>query len=228
MSKKPKSIWRKSWSGLNWLRAWVIVVAATFVVILAISFFLPGGPRTFDDWLVASLFLLFISTIVATLFVGLWSLIRWMFSVKNFRRSLFAVACLATLIALFYAEEDWRGWHDWNQFKHKWEAKGEKFGWQSVVPPPVPDDQNFAFSPVWIAEMKDTFQNTPTRAEAWYGKRIYSEEVSKYSPAASRFRIGFGGNKLGLSDTSNAHRIGELGNSSTDRLKTVAGILPWF
>ena len=37
----------------------------------------------------------------------------------------------------------------------------------------------FAFSPVWIAEEKYNFQNTPKRAEAWYGDRIYSEEVSK-------------------------------------------------
>ncbi|HEX5397689.1 MAG TPA: hypothetical protein VFY06_01395 [Verrucomicrobiae bacterium] len=154
MSEGSKSIWNKSGRGLNWLRAWLIVVAATFAVILAISFFLPGGPKTFDDWLVASFLLLFVSAIVATIFVGLWSLLRWMFSAKNFRRSLFAVACLATLIALFYAEEDWRGWHDWNQFKQKWEAKGEKFDWQSVEPPPVPDDQNFAMAPIFDATDK--------------------------------------------------------------------------
>jgi hypothetical protein len=63
-------------------------------------------------------------------------------------RTLFACACLATLIALFYAEEDWRGWHAWNQFKQAWEAKGEPFDLASVVPPPVPDEQNFAMTPI--------------------------------------------------------------------------------
>ena len=63
-------------------------------------------------------------------------------------RTLFVLACFVTLIALFYAEEDWRGWHAWNQFKHEWEAKGEHFDFASVVPPPVPDDQNFALTPV--------------------------------------------------------------------------------
>jgi hypothetical protein len=63
-------------------------------------------------------------------------------------RTLFAFACLITLIALFYAEEDWRGWHTWNQFKHKWEAQGEHFDLARVVPPPVPDDQNFAMTPI--------------------------------------------------------------------------------
>jgi hypothetical protein len=63
------------------------------------------------------------------------------------RRILFGIACLVTLIALFYAEEDWRGKHAWNKFKTEWEARGEKFDLQSFVPPPVPDDQNFAMTP---------------------------------------------------------------------------------
>ena len=58
------------------------------------------------------------------------------------------LASLVTLIALFYAEEDWRGWHAWQKFKHQWEAKGERFDRASVVPPMVPDDQNFALTPI--------------------------------------------------------------------------------
>ena len=52
------------------------------------------------------------------------------------------------MIALFYAEEDWRGWHAWHRLKQAWEAKGEHFDLASAVPPPVPDDQNFAMTPV--------------------------------------------------------------------------------
>ena len=102
---------------------------------------------------------------------------HWLFSGHGFKRFLFALACFVTLIALFYAEEDWRGWHAWNKFKREWEAKGEKFGFASVIPPSVPDDQNFAFSPVWIAEIKN-YLTQPQRAQSWYGDRIYSEEVS--------------------------------------------------
>jgi hypothetical protein len=76
------------------------------------------------------------------------SFIRWVFCGRNFKRFLFGLACFATLIALFYAEEDWRGWHAWNQFKHAWEAKGEHFDFASVIPPAVPDEQNFALTPV--------------------------------------------------------------------------------
>ena len=78
----------------------------------------------------------------------LYFFVRWILCARNFKRSLFGLACLATLIALFYAEEDWRGWHAWNQFKQQWEAKGEHFDLASIVPPPVPEEQNFAMTPI--------------------------------------------------------------------------------
>jgi len=68
---------------------------------------------------------------------------------KIIRRWLFIIACVVTLVALFYAEEDWRGRHAWNTYKREREAKGESFEWSSVVPPPVPDNQNFAAIPLF-------------------------------------------------------------------------------
>jgi hypothetical protein len=65
------------------------------------------------------------------------------------RRILIGVAIVATLISAFYAEEDWRGKRAWENYKHEWEAKGEKFDWQSFVPPSVPDDQNFFTAPIF-------------------------------------------------------------------------------
>jgi hypothetical protein len=148
MNEKPKSIWKKSWTGLHWLRAWLMVVAATFFTVLIVTLFLPGGPRSLSDWWPALVFTLLVSVAVATAFVGLWAFTRCFFCWRNFKRLLFGTACFATLVALFYAEEDWRGWHAWNKFKHEWEAKGEHFDFASVVPPPVPDDENFALTPV--------------------------------------------------------------------------------
>jgi len=95
-------------------------------------------------------------------------------------RSLLVLAFLPTLIVLFYIEEDWRGSSELEKFKREWEAKGENFDRDSIVPRSVPDDKNFAMSPVWIAELKRHYQTDPGRAEAWYGKRIYSNEVSNY------------------------------------------------
>lgn len=65
------------------------------------------------------------------------------------RRVLITLTVLATLIALFYTEEDWRGKRAWENYRRVWEAKGEKFDWQAFVPPSVPDDQNFFTAPIF-------------------------------------------------------------------------------
>ncbi|MGB7749225.1 MAG: hypothetical protein WBN75_18285 [Verrucomicrobiia bacterium] len=67
---------------------------------------------------------------------------------RKTKRLFAGLACLILLTALFYAEEDWRGWHAWQKFKHQWEAKGERFDPASIIPPAVPDDQNFALTPI--------------------------------------------------------------------------------
>ena len=55
---------------------------------------------------------------------------------------------LPALVCLFYLEEDVRGKWGWSKFRHAEEAKGEKFAVSDFVPPPVPDDQNFALCPL--------------------------------------------------------------------------------
>jgi hypothetical protein len=182
MDENPKTPSKKSWTGRHFLRDWLILAVATFLILLVVSLFIPYGPRNLIYWLQASPAMLVASLVIATIPTGLlggWYFILWLRSWRNCRRFLFGLACLATLIALFYAEEDWRGNHDWEKYQRAEEAKGEQFGWQSVVPAPVPDDENFAFSPVWIAEEKYNFLNRPERAEAWYGNRIYDDDVSK-------------------------------------------------
>ena len=67
-------------------------------------------------------------------------LLRWL---------LITGASLVVLIALFYAEENWRGKHAWEKYKREREAKGDSFEWSAIVPPPVPDDQNFAMTPLF-------------------------------------------------------------------------------
>jgi hypothetical protein len=59
------------------------------------------------------------------------------------RRLLITSAILATLMAVFYAEEDWRGKRAWENCKRELEAKGAVLDWNKYIPPPIPDDQNF-------------------------------------------------------------------------------------
>lgn len=151
MNEKPKNIWKRSWSGGRGLFfGWLILMAALAAIFL-IWTVAEGTPlnQSGDE-----LKLFVAAGIGVTVIFLLVISVRWACCWRNFKRFLFGLACFATLIALFYAEEDWRGWHSWNQFKHQWEAKGEKFDWQSIVPPPVPDDQNFAMAPIFDAADK--------------------------------------------------------------------------
>jgi hypothetical protein len=66
---------------------------------------------------------------------------------KPVRRLLFILLSLAVLIALFYAEENWRGKRAWENCKSELMAKGEVLDWSAYIPPPVPREQNFFKAP---------------------------------------------------------------------------------
>jgi hypothetical protein len=177
MNEEPKSIWKKSWKGPGGLLLWfIILTGVAFLIILSIGYMSaiahPFGRLVFFSFLYAMGWALAAVLVIA--------FFHWVWCWRNFKKFLFGCACVATLIAVFYAEEDWRGKYDWERFKREWETKGENFDKQSVVPPSVPDEENFAMSPVWIAEEKHNFLTEPKHAEAWYGDRIYSEDVSNF------------------------------------------------
>lgn len=64
------------------------------------------------------------------------------------RQLLFCGVCFVTLIVLAYAVENFRGKRAWENHKREWEAKGEKFSIVVLAPPPVPDEKNFALTPL--------------------------------------------------------------------------------
>ncbi len=68
-------------------------------------------------------------------------------SPRMLRRYFFDLVCLATLLALFYAEEDLRGKLAWESYMRQSKANGVELDWHAYVPPPVPDDKNFAMTP---------------------------------------------------------------------------------
>jgi hypothetical protein len=140
MDEKPKSIWKRSIRLPQLFLAWLVLIMATMFIFLAVKIIIN---EPFEiSWL------MIFSAASATVLLAGWIFIRWLCCWRNLKRSLFALACFATLIALFYAEEDWRGWHAWSQFKHELEAKGEHFDMAGVTPAPVPDEQNFAMTPI--------------------------------------------------------------------------------
>jgi hypothetical protein len=68
---------------------------------------------------------------------------------KFVRRILFAAAALITLAALVVAEENWRGARTWQSYKRAMEAQGERFDGARLIPSQVPDDENFAMTPLF-------------------------------------------------------------------------------
>ncbi|MGO8698870.1 MAG: hypothetical protein ACLQVY_14240 [Limisphaerales bacterium] len=95
-----------------------------------------------------------------------WKLLR----PRMLLRYLFCLACLATVIALFYAEEDLRGKYSWESFMRKSKAKGLDLDWRANLPPPVPDDQNFAMTPPFAGFFD--YERTPTKT-VWRDTNIW-------------------------------------------------------
>ena len=68
--------------------------------------------------------------------------------------SLLTFGAVITTVGLFYAEENWRGRQEWEAYKRHLEASGVHLDWHKDIPPPVPDDQNFAMTP-FLAPLYD-------------------------------------------------------------------------
>jgi hypothetical protein len=148
MNEEPRSWWKTTGNGLRYVRLWLILVAATFLILLITMLFASGGPRSFSDWWEPALFLFMVSLSIATAIIGVWLGGRWLCCWRNLRWLLFGGGCVVGLVALFYAEEDLRGWLTWTLSKRAWEAKGDRFTLVGVVPPRVPDEENFALTPI--------------------------------------------------------------------------------
>jgi len=147
-TNEPKvSIWKQPLKGWRGLAGWVVVIgslAAVTRILLGLNTDKSsGGPTVWPWWLFMGI------ALMVAILIGL--LVRCLSSWRNFKRLLLGLACLAGLIVLFYAEEDIRGRLAWGQFNAHWEAKGEKFDFVAFIPPAVPDDQNFALTPLIFA-----------------------------------------------------------------------------
>ena len=71
---------------------------------------------------------------------------KWLISGRIQKRIWVSIGIFVLLFALAAQSLKWAARSEWENWKAKWEAKGEKFDIASVVPPKVPDDQNFAKS----------------------------------------------------------------------------------
>jgi hypothetical protein len=137
MTETPKNKLsrRISRTFLIWLASFLLIALAAGILLFAID----RAPNKYPD-IVWSLIL---GAVGASILVCLLAFIRWLSCWRNLRRTLIGLAILATLVALFYTEEDWRGKHNWAKCEAQLEAQGFVLDWDKFIPPPVPDDQNF-------------------------------------------------------------------------------------
>lgn len=80
---------------------------------------------------------------------------RW-FRVLRF--CLFGVVALVTLVALIYAIENWRGERAWEAMKRELVAQGESLDFRDLIPPQVPDAENFAATPLLKPLLEYTYE----------------------------------------------------------------------
>src|SRR2546428_6679404 len=88
---------------------------------------------------------------------------RWFFTRRNLRRMVILLAWMATVVALFYGEEHWRGRRAWTQYRQELERRGEQLDLKAFIPKPVPDEQNFAAMPF----VRSWFERTTNYTGPW-------------------------------------------------------------
>jgi hypothetical protein len=105
--------------------------------------------------------------------------LRRLFSWRTAHRALISLAVLGTLVGLFYAEEDFRGKHAWDAYRRELEARGEQLDFSAFIPKPVPDDQNFAATPViqsWFHRQNWGRWNDDNYARAKEGMQVNEDQ----------------------------------------------------
>lgn len=98
-------------------------------------------------------------------------------------RYLFYLLGLIAVVLVFYGEEDWRGYYAWQQYKEQTTAHGGRIEAESFIPPPVPDEENFAMSPV-LAPLFD-FEPGTQHWRDTNAPRAFQPLTSRFEAAAN-------------------------------------------
>ena len=82
----------------------------------------------------------------------------------------FGTFMLILLLLGVIAYVNWRGQREWTQFRTEWEAKGERFDFVDFIPAAVPEDQNFAATPL-LAGLLD-YTKVPGQPVRWNNQAL--------------------------------------------------------
>jgi hypothetical protein len=146
MNERFRTILRTAWNEPRHFFLWLALLSVCGLAASAVLATL-AGPALLLTFLALGCGLCFLVCLPA--FILAWippvrRLFAWLLG-----RRFCVLGCLVTLVALFYAIENWRGRRAWQDFKREREAKGERFDLASFIPPTVPNDQNFFETPLF-------------------------------------------------------------------------------
>ena len=154
MNAKLKTILTTAWNEPRVFFLWLTLGSALLSGSATLFVHITNPEHTFASpvppavQMIALLSLLCLGVSFVCFFLAWIPPLRRLFT-RLLQRRFFVLACLGTLIALFYAVENWRGRQAWANFQREWAAKGEHFDLASVIPPTVPDDENFFMTKPW-------------------------------------------------------------------------------
>ena len=178
MNDNPNGIWMPVWPGRRAaLLRLLVITSVIFPFSWAVNALLVGSWNLLGDrdaesvrhlieWQV-----IWIAAVSIVFLASLLPQVRRLFGWLTARGVLFGLACFVTLAVLFYTEEDWRGARAWNNYRQELEAGGAQLDLAAFVPLPVPDEQNFAATPLvksWFE--RGTFAANDRRWEDNYSR----------------------------------------------------------
>lgn len=145
-----KNLLQKTWTEPRRFFFW-LSQASLLLLVLALAFAAAGSGDSapLAAWMALAAiigFVLGVPAFLLSLIPPVRPLFAWLVRYK-----LLAAATVATVVVLCYAIENWRGRSAWNAVRQQMEAKGLHGNLESIIPPPVPDDQNFFMTPPWEA-----------------------------------------------------------------------------
>ena len=147
MNAKLRNILHTAWNEPRHFFFWLALLCFCGVAVVVIKTTGMIDPPVWVALVALGCLLCFLVSVAACLLAWIPP-VRRLFSWLLCRR-LLVLGCLVTLVALFYAIENWRGRRAWQDYRRAGEAKGERFDLASFVPPPIPNDHNFFETPLW-------------------------------------------------------------------------------
>lgn len=115
------------------------------------------------------------------------------------KRMGWAAAWLVTVVALFYAVENWRGARAWKAYEAELRAKGEPLTIEEMLPERPPDELNMAMAPAYAGFFRGHYEIDPkTGATSWipedpeWIKQQKMHALDSLGPWAIRPELGTG------------------------------------